>query len=173
MRGANNYGTDHGRQGARMTAGKARETSHRPALRRGVRGPPTRTRSRRDGSGSACRAAGSRHSDNSGSRAITVCSRRSHQHRSTSANTTVPAVKRIRISRLPVAPVGLETTLAQALHPIAVDCARKDALGTTRPSLGTPSRFALNNTLNPARLSARPPESNDAISAVPSRCLRP
>jgi len=113
-------------------------------------------------------------SDNSGSRAITVCSRRSHQasldfrqYNCTygQANQNIAASK----SRL----LGSKQLPQQALHPVAVDCARKTRLGTMRPSLGTPSRFALNSTLNPGCLSARPPESNAAISAAPSRCLRP
>lgn len=48
----------------------------------------------------------------------------------------------------------------------------KTRLGTIRPSLGTPRGFVRRSTLNPGRLSARPPASRAAISAVPSRSFR-
>jgi hypothetical protein len=96
------------------------------------------------------------------------------RQRSTSANTTVPTVKRIRISRLPRRACWARNNSRNRRFIRLRSTARgKTRLGTMRPSLGTPSRFALNSTLNPGRLSARPPESNDAISAAPSRCLRP
>jgi len=94
------------------------------------------------------------------------------RQRSTSPNTTVPAVKRIRISRLPsLACWARNNSRNKRFIRLRSTARGKTRLGTMRPSLGTPSRFALNSTLNPGRLSARPLESSDAISAVPSRCL--
>ena len=94
------------------------------------------------------------------------------RHRSTSANTTVRAVKRIRISRLPSRACWVRNNSRNRRFAwLRSTASGKTRLGTMRPSLGTPRRFALNSTLNPGRLSARPPESSDAISAVPSRCL--
>ena len=94
------------------------------------------------------------------------------RQRSTSPNTTVPAVKRIRISRLPSrACCARNNSRNKRFIRLRSTARGKTRLGTIRPSLGTPSRFALNSTLNPGRLSARPLESSDAISAVPSRCL--
>jgi hypothetical protein len=95
------------------------------------------------------------------------------RHRSTSANATGLAVKRIRISRLPSRACWARNNSRNKRFIRLRSTARGNTrLGTMRPSLGTPNRFALNSTLNPGRLSARPPESSDAISAVPSRCLR-
>src|SRR3977135_3075157 len=124
-------GPDHVHPGAKDDSAQgARGQATRPALRRGVRAPPEHMRSRKGGNGSAYRAAGSNCSDNSESTAITVCSRRSHQasldfrqynYTYTQANQNIATSK----SRL----LGSKQLPQQALHPVAVDRARKNALG--------------------------------------------
>lgn len=99
------------------------------------------------------------------------------KHRSTSASAILPAVRRIRMSRLPsracCARNSSRNTRFIRLRSTALG---KTRFGTMRPSLGTPKVLALKSTLNPGRRSARPPAppaSNAAMSAVPSRNLRP
>ena len=99
------------------------------------------------------------------------------RHRSTSASAILPAVRRIRMSRLPSRACCPRNNSRNTRFIRLRSTARgKTRFGTMRPSLGTPNVLALESTLNPGRLSARPPAppaSNAAMSAVPSRDLRP
>lgn len=94
------------------------------------------------------------------------------RHCSISARGGFTALTRIRMSRLPRRSCRARNSSRSARFIRLRSTARgKTRLGTISPSLGAPTAFGRNTTLNPGRRSARPTASIAVISAVPRRSL--